>query len=71
MYQYYLALFWIQLQSISPISSTTAAFDLIDITALKTSSSLTKTKENSGKLVETGTSKSIPVLNDVLVKKNY
>jgi hypothetical protein len=48
------------------ISSTPAAFDLIDITALKTSSSVTETKENLGSLVETGTSKSIPVLNDGL-----
>jgi hypothetical protein len=57
------------LMKLKGISSTPAAFDLIDITALKTSSSVIETKENSGTLVETRTSKSIPVLNDGLVKK--
>jgi hypothetical protein len=45
------------------------SFDLIDKTAMQTSSSVAEAKENSGILEETGRLKSIPVLNDGLVKK--
>jgi altronate dehydratase len=40
----------IQIKKFKGISSTPAAFDLIDITALQTSSSVTETKENLGTL---------------------
>jgi hypothetical protein len=53
------------------LTSSTPKFDLMDITALQISSSVTETKKNSGTLgeTETGTSKSILVLNDGFVKK--
>jgi hypothetical protein len=59
------------LMKLKGISYTPAAFDLIDITALQTSSSVTVTKVKPGTFVKTGTSKSIPALNDGLEKKNY
>jgi hypothetical protein len=53
------------------VTSSTPKFDLMDITALQTSSSVTETKKNTGTLAETetGTSKSILVLNEDFVKK--
>jgi hypothetical protein len=44
------------------ISSTPAASELIENIELQTSSSVIETKENSGTLVETDTTNSIPVV---------